>query len=883
MLPQIKKPSAWIALLPWAVLAIALSVTYFAWNQTELLTEERASDDFALHAKEIRTAIVSRLNTYRQVLRGGRGLFAASRTVERNEWRTYVDSLGLQENYPGILGVGYAAVIAPDKLEEHVAEVRREGFPAYSVHPGGKRDFYTAIVYLEPFSPMNRRAFGYDMWSEPVRREAMERAEDTGVAAMSGKVFLVQESGKDVQAGFLIYLPVYRNRMPHNTLAEKRKALAGWIYSPFRMNDLMGGILGTREKDFDIEIFDGKGMKPSNKMYDSLQRHGLSQFTEVSEIEVSGRTWTVDISSLPGFESRIDRGKQRAAATGGMAISLLLFMLAWLLVHGRSRAILLAEEMNRELIESESRFRTLYENVPAGVVSVDTRTGFIVQANPKFQSMTGYGEEELKRMSPADLTYSDDREEAAESFRKMGMGESDERHAEQRLVRRDGSIFWADVIVSVLRGEGAGNVRAIAILADIDERKRWEAALRASERRLQEIIDLMPIALFIKDESSKIMLMNRACEEQWGVSFSDSMDVSSFLPFEQGSRFVKTGEEVFAGRMPIDFEEVFWNANLKMNRIVHVYRKPVYDEAGNPLYLIGMMTDVTEQKEKEKELNLAAAVFDITDEGILITNPENRILRVNPSFTAITGYSSDEVIGKDPRLLSSGKHDKAFFRALWEEVEREGAWRGEIWNRRKNGEMFVEWIAIKVLKDDNGNVSQYVAVFSDITKRREDDERTRHLAYYDALTELPNRALFIDRLHQSLSQARRENGRLAVLFIDLDRFKPINDRYGHDVGDWLLKEVAVRLSGCVRESDTVSRLGGDEFVVLLYQIEAFEDAENVASKIRGEIARPFVFSGTELSVSASVGVAVYPIHGETGDDLMKHADEAMYLAKGRAR
>lgn len=878
---QFKKQPPGMSFLPWLVLAFSLSVTFIAWKQTMLLSDERASDDFELQAKEIGAGIVSRLNTYRQVLRGGRGLFAASKLVERDEWRTYVDSLGLQENYPGILGVGYAVVIPPDKLASHVASIRSEGFPGYAVHPEGKRDIYTSIVYLEPFSAMNQRAFGYDMWSEPVRREAMSRATDTGVAAMSGKVLLVQEAGKDVQSGFLIYLPIYRNGLPHNSVEERRKALIGWVYSPFRMDDLMRGILGEREQEFDIEIFDGKDMQDSSRMFDSFPRLAHARFTSIREIEVSGRTWTVEVASLPGFESKIDRGRQYATAAGGIAISLLLFMLSWLLVHGRNRALKLAAEMNRELIESEYRFRTLYEKVPAGVVSVDIDTGLIVQANPKFQAMTGYGEDDLKKMRPVDLTYPEDRQETVENLSKLGRGESEGFHIEKRFVRRDGSVFWADIIVSILRNEADKSVRTIAIVADIEERKRWEAALKASEQRLQEIIDLMPVSLYIKDESSKIMLMNRACEEQWGVSFSEvkGTDGSGFFPPEQVDRFVETGAEVFAGKVPVDFEEVFWNARLKMNRIVHVYRKPIYDEEGKPLYLIGIMTDVTEQKEKEEEISLAATVFDIIDEAILITDPENRILRVNPSFTAITGYRPDEAIGRNPHMLSSGKHDEAFYNALWGELGATGAWRGEMWNRRKSGEIYVEWLTIKTLKDDKGRVRHNVAVFTDITQRREDDERARHLAYYDILTDLPNRALFADRLQQSLSQARREGGKLAVLFIDLNKFKPINDAHGHDVGDMLLREVASRLTSCVRESDTVSRLGGDEFVVLLHQIEAFEDAENVASKVRTEIAKPFEISGLELSVSASVGVAVYPGHGETGEALMKHADEAMYAAK----
>ena len=875
-----------MSLLPWVALLLSLLFTYFIWQQTARLAEERASDDFSLQAEQIRNAIENRIETYEEVLRGAKGLFAASKEVERSAWHAYVDSLGLDKHYPGILGVGYSVLIRRDALGSHIAEIRSQGFPAYTIRPPGRRDIYTAIVYLEPFSGVNQRAFGYDMWSEPVRRKAMERAMDTGDAAMSGKVLLIQETGKDVQAGFLIYLPVYQKAMLLETLGDRRKSLAGWVYSPFRMNDLMKGILGTRERQFDIEIFDGEGLEPANRMYGSLD-HPASRtknalFRKVSRIEISGHAWTVEITSLPGFESMVDRGRQRAVAMGGMAVSLLLFMLAWLLVHGRSRAIRLAEKMNRDLIESESRFRALYENVPVGVVAIDPGSGLISEVNPKLKFLTGYHANDLKGMNPVDLTYPEDRPETGEKLAEMRGGEISGFRIEKRCVKKDGSVFWAEIMATAIRDEKGHISRVIAIVNDIDERKRWESALKASEQRFQEIIDLMPVALFVKDCSSRIMLMNRACEEQWGMIFSDlqGTDGSRFFPPEQMNHFLAKDREIFEGGVPVDFEEPIWNDRLKENRIVHTYKKPVYDEQGKPIYLIGMTVDVTEQKQKEEELRLAAIVFDIADEAVMITDSENRVLRVNPSFTAITGYGAEEVFGRTPSLLSSGGHDKAFYQALWEKVEKEGAWQGEVWDRRKDGEVYVEWVSVKALKDDAGKTTHHVAVFTDITQRRAAYERAQHLAYYDALTDLPNRTLFWDRLHQALSQEKREKGRLAVMFIDLDRFKPVNDRYGHEVGDLLLKEVARRLSRCVRESDTVSRLGGDEFAVLLQVIEVFSDAGNVAKKIVREMDRPFEISGFSLSVSASIGIALYPDHGETAEALMKYADSAMYRAKG---
>lgn len=880
--------SGHLPLLPWLVLILFLVFTCFAWRQTARVADERASSDFAMHVRDIMTGIISRLDTCEQALRGGEGLFAATREVKRGQWHAYVATLKLQEHYPGVLGMGYSMVIPSRELENREARMRTREFSDYALHQNGVHDIHTSVVYLEPISEKNQPALGYDMWAEPVRRKAMERARDIGSAAMSGKVNLSPETGNAFQTGFLLYVPVYG--MPCMTLEQRRRALAGWIFALFRMNDLMRGILGERENDFDIEIYDGATLIPENRMYGSLVQADRiikkkAMFRTVRHLDIAGHAWTLEISSLPGFESGLDRSKAHYVALSGISISILLFLLSWLLVYGRGRAIRFAEIMNRELMESEAQFRTLYDHVPVGVVSVDPETQLIRQANSRFSEKTGYGADELNGMKLSDLMYPEDREETAELVLAMNQGKIGEFHIEKRYVRKDGSIFWGGTLATVIRDEGGRITHDIVIIADINERKLWESALQASEQRLQEILDLMPVALFIKDTGSKIKLMNPACENQWGASFFDLEDSngSRVFPPEQLAAFLEKDRRVFEGRVQVDFEETVWNARLKENRGVHTYKKPVYDENGEPLYLIGMSVDITEQKAREAELNLAAIVFDIADEAIMITDPDNRIVKVNPAFTGITGFEAKEVIGRNPTLLASMQHDAAVYRTLWEKLDAEGAWRGEIWDRRKNGEIYVEWMSIKVLKGENGEISRFVAMFSDITQRKEDDERFKHLAHYDVLTGLPNRLLFGDRLSQALSKAKREKSELAILFIDLDKFKPINDNFGHDVGDMLLREVAQRLTGSVRESDTVSRLGGDEFVVLIPEVGTADDALNVAEKVLTTIRLPYALAGHTVSISASIGIALFPQHGDTGSDLMRHADVAMYRAKRKGQ
>jgi len=253
------------------------------------------------------------------------------------------------------------------------------------------------------------------------------------------------------------------------------------------------------------------------------------------------------------------------------------------------------------------------------------------------------------------------------------------------------------------------------------------------------------------------------------------------------------------------------------------------DAQGKPLRMIGTHSDITKRHQREDELRLAATVLSTMDEAVTVTDLKNSIVSVNPAFTTITGYLPDEVIGKNPKLLASGMHQPEFYQNMWQSLFESGVWHGEIRNRHKNGKLFVEWLSIKRVCDDSGLPTNYVAVFSDITERKATEERTQYLAHYDLLTGLPNRTLFSDRLQQAVAKARRDKSKMALMFIDLDKFKPVNDLRGHHVGDLLLEQVASRLRECLRrESDTVGRLGGDEFVVILQEIEVGRDAILVA-------------------------------------------------------
>jgi diguanylate cyclase (GGDEF)-like protein/PAS domain S-box-containing protein len=285
------------------------------------------------------------------------------------------------------------------------------------------------------------------------------------------------------------------------------------------------------------------------------------------------------------------------------------------------------------------------------------------------------------------------------------------------------------------------------------------------------------------------------------------------------------------------------------------------------------------ERSREQRWRLIGGFLDHTAEAILITDAETRIVYINRSFTRVTGYTLKEVSGKTPRLLHSGRQTAAFYAHMWKCINASGRWQGEIWNRRKSGETYLEWLSITAIKSSTGKVENYLAIFSDITLRKQEEEELYDLATHDALTGLPNRFFFSERFRHAMARAKRASHLVGLLYLDLDRFKPVNDALGHKCGDKLLQTVARRLKRSVREEDTIARLGGDEFAVVLEHLSRPRDAAATARKILRALARPFLLDGHRARITASIGITVYPLDGDEVETLLKRADGAMYQAK----
>lgn len=372
--------------------------------------------------------------------------------------------------------------------------------------------------------------------------------------------------------------------------------------------------------------------------------------------------------------------------------------------------------------------------------------------------------------------------------------------------------------------------------------------------------------------------------EHW----SDLIGLTDYdvFPEEYADIYYRLEKQVFAGiTVAHEIQEMLDNEGNK--GWVDNRKYPIRDENGKITGLFGIARDITELKLLEQNLRISATAFE-TQEGILVTDADRVILRVNQAFTNITGYTAEEVIGKNPNMLSSGRHDAAFYAAMWENVNNMGAWVGEVWNRRKNGEVYPEHLTITAVKDPAGTVINYVATLAEITMSKAAAEEIQRLAFYDPLTSLPNRRLLLDRLRQALTASARSGKDGALMFIDLDNYKTLNDTLGHEVGDILLQQVASRLADCVREADTVARIGGDEYVVMLEGLSeenlmAAAQAKAVGEKILTALNQPYQLATHEYQSTASIGVALFSNHDQSLENLLKHADIAMYQAKKAGR
>jgi two-component system, chemotaxis family, CheB/CheR fusion protein len=428
-----------------------------------------------------------------------------------------------------------------------------------------------------------------------------------------------------------------------------------------------------------------------------------------------------------------------------------------------------------------------------------------------------------------------------------------------------------------------GQVEGLVVtLVDVSDLTQALAQLRASQMQLSALMEKTWVIFAMKSQDGNYTYANRRFLEFFDIQ-NDYTGKSDFqlLPPDLAAEMWAQGIEALRKRGTVSAEHSIHCPN-KGKRYLKSIHQPIFDDEGKLTAILIEAQDVTENRRAEEQLRITARVFNQAGEAIVVTDPQGMIQTVNLAFTSITGYTHADAIGKRMSLLQSGRHTREFYQSMWRDLIQEGCWQGEIWNRRRNGSIYPGWLTINRIDNQQGEAEHFVAVFSDITQIKDTQHKAEYLATHDALTGLPNRALFHDHLRHALAQARRKKTRVALLFIDLDNFKTINDTLGHDVGDEILKQASGRLRGLVRDIDTVARLGGDEFTAILLDCDA-DGADQVSRRIVDELSASFDIAERRLFVSASIGIAFYPDDGTDSAELIKKADSAMYRAKEQGR
>lgn len=598
--------------IPALVLGLGLAATATGWYFAGKVVNEHAEQRFALETDHLQSEIVDRIAAYDQVLRSGVGLFTASAEVSRQSWHEFVSTLDLDERFPGMQGMGFSLRVPPEELDTHVADVRAEGFSDYEITPAGAREIYTSIVYLEPFDRRNRRAFGYDMFSEPIRRAAMETARDSGSSALSGKVELVQETDDDKQAGFLLYHPVYTTTDVPATAAERRSALLGYVYSAFRADDLIHGIGKNQFSTVNFRIYDGNSRDRATLLYDgntapdagaSANRTPL--YAATSSIRIAGRTWTLDFHSTPAFEGIHDRMLPHSIGVAGLLLSALLCVIAAMLVTMRSRIdARTAQLQNQEMFNSR-----LLENLADGVVACDA-DGQLTLFNKTARDWHGMDPRSIPQEEWAkyyDLCHGDGVTplEVDEIPLLRALRGEQLRDVEMSIVVKGAEPRFLLASGGPLQDRSGRCLGAVAVMRDMSERKRAEEDMAGQRRFLRQVIDLSPHFIFAKDCDGRFVLANEALAAAYGSTVDDLIGrhESELNPKANVADHSGTEEQAVlkTGRERIVPEENFTDSS-GTTRWLHTVRRPIMSIDGNAELVLGISTDITERKRSAVEV-----------------------------------------------------------------------------------------------------------------------------------------------------------------------------------------------------------------------------------------------------------------------------------------
>lgn len=548
-------------------------------------------------------------------------------------------------------------------------------------------------------------------------------------------------------------------------------------------------------------------------------------------------------------------------------------------IEGQISDISAVKEAELRIADRDARLSNLAQNSPDHILLL-SRYGDIEFAN---RALPGLNIEQTLGRHLQELI--DDPNGELEHAIETSLDDGQQQYFESQMLNGRGETQLFESRLCAYQNDGQAS-KLLLTLSDITERRKTERSLKYSQALYHSLVESLPLSVYRVDIEGELTFANKSFLQTMQVPHDTVIGKTAYdlFPGDIAKQFRETDMQVIRNKTLLHTVEEFRESSDAESRFFEIFKFPIYTSDGAVDGIQGLFWDITERRKAEEQIKLAATVFSHAREGIVISDSRNRIIDVNHTFTDITGFTHEEVLGQDPGFLQSGRHDKAFYENMWSALELSGHWSGEIWNRKKNGQLYAEILTITAVKNEAGELTHYVGLFSDITSIKEHQSRLEHLAHYDALTNLPNRLLLRDRLATAMTHAARKQEFIALLYLDLDGFKEINDDHGHEVGDKLLSVLAGRLRASLRECDTISRLGGDEFVAVLTDLSNTDDFLPFIDRLLGAAAEPIEIESRQLQVSASIGVSFYPqAQALSADALIKQADAAMYRAKSSGK
>ncbi|MHB1189176.1 bifunctional diguanylate cyclase/phosphodiesterase [Thiobacillus sp.] len=742
------------------------------------------------------------------------------------------------------------------------------GASELALAPGG------VIRNVVPMSG-NERAIGLDLLTAPTQRKESLHARDSGKLTLAGPLELVQ--GGPAVIG---RLPVFLDD------SQGKPFFWGFTLVVMRLpRGLdMAHLSHLGEQGLPYELW---RIQPDTGQKQVIARASPAPLIEPVEqaLQVPNASWTLSIAPVKGWGRPLELSLKVAL---GLLFSLMLGYLAKLFVEMKANKQLLeagVAQRTAEILGVQRKLKATLDALPDPVWLKDA-DGVYLSCNPGFEWLFGASEAEIVGKTDYDFVEREQADFFREHDRKAMAAGKPSINEEWLTFAGDGKRRLVETIKTPMLGEDGKTIGVLGIARDITARTEAERALLQSQQQTQQYLNIVGVMLVAIDAEGRVQLVNHKGCEMLGASEADILGkdwIEHFLPERIRKDVRENVIQMMKGNIaPVEHMENAILTRSGEEREVAWHNAVLRDESGRITGVLASGEDITERKWAESQLSLAAKVFEQSGEAIIITDAQLNIIMVNQAFTAITGYSEADALGQNPRMLASGRHDQAFYRAMWEAISAQGRWQGELWNRRKDGSLYPELLSIIRVLDAKGEVTHYIGISSDITQHKAAQARIQRLAHFDPLTGLPNWVLLNDRVNHDLSAAQRHRTQLVVMFVDLDHFKNVNDTLGHRIGDALLIAVATRLKAAMREIDTVSRQGGDEFVLILPDTDA-DGAAHVAGKLLEAVAQPYQIESFELTVTLSIGIALYPGDGEDFEVLSQCADAAMYRAKHDGR